>query len=270
MKIYFLGGGNMATALIGGLRRQGGGDIHVVGRNPQKQQYLADTYGVATSAVLPPLTADDVLVLAVKPQDMAAATQGLDTGGALVLSVAAGLDIATLSRYLGGAQRIIRIMPNTPGQVGKGMAGLYAPPHISATDKAVAENIMRSNGGVIWLPEEAAIHNIIAICGSGPAYVFYLLNALQQAAQAHGFSATEARRLSLATFEGAVALAAATDADFTQLQHHVTSKGGTTEQALAVLEARAVADAMAAAAAAAARRSQAMEQDFTQAAKRTP
>lgn len=266
MTIYFLGGGNMAAAIIGGLHRQGRTDIHVVGRNLQKQQQLAERYGVAVSASLPPLGADDVLVLAVKPQDMAAATADIDTAGALVLSVAAGLTVATLSRYLGGTERIIRIMPNTPGQVGKGMAGLYAPPHIRADDRAVAEDIMRSNGDVVWLPEESDMHAVIAICGSGPAYVFYLLDALQQAAQAQGFDAAEARRLSLATFEGAVALAAASDNAFADLQHQVTSKGGTTQQALAVFEAHGVAQAVAAAAAAAAERSREMERQFAQAA----
>ena len=125
---------------------------------------------------------------------------------------------------------------------------------------------MHSNGGVIWLPEEADIHNIIAVCGSGPAYVFYLLDALQQAAQAQGFDAAEARHLSLATFEGAVALAAASDTDFAQLQRNVTSKGGTTQQALAVFEERGVAEAIIAGAAAAAARSREMEQQFAQAA----
>ena len=262
MTVYFLGGGNMAAAIIAGMVRQGGYAIHVVGRNAAKQQQLAERYGVAVSPTLPALNADDVLVLAVKPQDMQAATAGIDSGGALVLSVAAGLDTATLSRYLNGSQRIIRIMPNTPGQVGKGMAGLYAPAHISAADKACAEALMRTSGQVLWLPEEDDMHRIVGISGSGPAYVFYLLDALQQAALAQGFDAAAARRLSLATFEGAVALAAASDTDFAQLQHNVTSKGGTTHEAIETFRQHHVAEAIAKGVAACVARSRTLSRQF--------
>jgi pyrroline-5-carboxylate reductase len=262
MTVYFLGGGNMAAAIIAGMVRHGGYAIHVVGRNAAKQQQLAERYGVAISSTLPALNADDVLVLAVKPQDMQTATAGINTGGALVLSVAAGLTTATLSRWLGGSTRIIRIMPNTPGQVGMGMAGLYAPAHISAADKAFTEALMRTTGQVLWLPEEDDMHRIVGICASGPAYVFYLLNALQQAAQAQGFDAAEARRLSLATFNGAVALAAAADTDFAQLQQNVTSKGGTTHEAIETFRQHHVAEAIAEGVAACVARSRALGLQF--------
>ncbi len=234
--IYFLGGGNMATAIIAGMRSKGSDDICVVERNLEKQQALAEKYAVKTTDRLPEISADDVLVLAVKPKDMQATLQEVNTQGALVLSVAAGLTVATLSRYLNGATRIIRIMPNTPAQVGLGVAGMYAAEHISDADKQRAENIMRSSGEVVWLPEENDLHRITGISGSGPAYVFYFLAALQQAAEEQGFDAETAQRLSLATFKGAVALAEVSREDFHQLQQNVTSKGGTTFEAIAVFE----------------------------------
>lgn len=245
MIVYFLGGGNMATAIIAGMHRQGGYDIHVVERNEDKRRQLADAYGVHTSTHLPSLSADDILVLAVKPQDMQAATANINHGGALVLSIAAGLTVSTLSHYLAGTQRIIRIMPNTPGQVGMGMAGLYAPAPITQCDKDTTEAMMRTSGDVIWLSDEEDIHRIVGICGSGPAYVFYLLAALEKAALNHGFDREQAHQLSLATFQGAVALAAAGDNDFTQLQHNVTSKGGTTYEAIQTFEHHQVAQAIA-------------------------
>lgn len=256
MTVYFLGAGNMATAIIAGMSRHGGYTIHAVDRNIAKQQKLAADYGIAVSATLPELNASDVLVLAVKPQDMQAATRGVVVGGALILSVAAGLTTATLSRYLGGTQRIIRIMPNTPGQVGMGMAGLYAPDTIAAHDRSFAEALMRTSGDIMWLPEEDDIHRIVGICGSGPAYVFYLLAALQQAAEAQGFDAARARHLSLATFRGAVALALADNSDFARLQRNVTSKGGTTHAAISTFEHHQVAAAIADGVAACVARSQ--------------
>ncbi|WP_066570253.1 pyrroline-5-carboxylate reductase [Snodgrassella sp. CFCC 13594] len=263
MNVYFLGGGNMAAAIIAGLVHQGGYDITVIGRNPQKQAHLANTYGVATTDILPELHAEDVLILAIKPQDMAAATAHINTNGALVLSVAAGLNIATLSEMLHGHNRIIRIMPNTPCQVGMGMSGLYAPQHISAHDRDFAETLMRTTGEVQWVPSEDAIDGIIGICGSGPAYVFYLLHALQQAAEQQGFNPSDARRLSLATFKGAVALAEQSGTDFAQLQANVTSKGGTTYAAIQTFEANHLAEGLVSGVAACVARAQELAQELS-------
>ena len=160
---------------------------------------------VEVSESLPELNSDDVLILAVKPQDMEAACRNVRANGALVLSVAAGLSIDTLSRYLGGTRRIVRTMPNTPGKIGLGVSGMFAAAEVSEADRAAADRIMRSIGLTVWLEEEDKLHNITGISGSGPAYVFYLLSALQAAAQAQGFSKEDARALSLATFKGAVA-----------------------------------------------------------------
>ncbi|MCF7530593.1 pyrroline-5-carboxylate reductase [Neisseria lisongii] len=262
MNVYFLGGGNMAAAIAGGLVKQGGYAVHIANRGAEKRQRLAAELGVAVSEKLPPLGEQDVLVLAVKPQDMAAACRDVQHGGALVLSVAAGLSTDTLSHYLGGTKRIVRVMPNTPSKVGLGVSGLYAAETVGEGDRQTADTIMKAVGETVWLADEAQIHNITGISGSGPAYVFYLLNALQQAAQAQGFDQAAARSLSLATFQGAVALAAQSGEDFALLQQNVTSKGGTTHEAVQTFEARNVAAAIGEGVAACVVRSQEMSKQF--------
>lgn len=262
MNIYFLGGGNMAAAIAGGLVRQGGNRIHIANRGAEKRERLAKELGVEVSETLPELNSDDVLILAVKPQDMEAACRNVESGGALVLSVAAGLSSDTLSRYLGGTRRIVRTMPNTPGKIGLGVSGMFAESDVSETDRAVADQIMRSIGMTVWLDSEDKLHNITGISGSGPAYVFYLLDALQTAALAQGFSEQDARALSLATFKGAVALAEQTGEDFAKLQQNVTSKGGTTHEAIETFRSRQVAEAIAAGVEACVRRSQEMAQQY--------
>lgn len=242
MRVFFLGGGNMATAIVAGMSQAGGYDIEVIDRNQNKRQYLIDTYQVRANEALPELNADDVLVLAVKPQDMQAATANIRINGALVLSLAAGLTTSILAKFLHGHQRIIRIMPNTPCQIGLGISGLFAPATVDGKDKAIAEKIMRTSGSVVWLDEESGINRIAGISGSGPAYVFYFLNALQQAAIQQGFSAQEAHQLSLGTFKGAVALAEKSGLEFNQLQKNVTSKGGTTFAATSVFDQHKLTD----------------------------
>lgn len=244
MTIYFLGAGNMAGAIIAGMCRQGGFDICAIDRNAPRLAQLAAEYGIATAPALPPLKADDTLVLAVKPQDMQAALQGVSTNGALVLSIAAGLSAATLSTWLGGSRRLVRIMPNTPAQVGLGVAGLFADSGASASDRALAERIMAASGRVVWLEQEDDLHAITGISGSGPAYVFYLLEALAAAARKQGFDAETARSLSLDTFKGAVALAEESGSDFALLRQNVTSKGGTTHEAISTFERLQVAAAI--------------------------
>ncbi len=242
MRVFFLGGGNMATAIVAGMSQAGGYDIEVIDRNQNKRQYLIDTYQVRANEALPELNADDVLVLAVKPQDMQVATANIRINGALILSLAAGLTTSILSKFLHGHQRIIRIMPNTPCQIGLGISGLFAPATVDGKDKAIAEKIMLTSGSVVWLDEESGINRIAGISGSGPAYVFYFLNALQQAAIQQGFSAQEAHQLSLGTFKGAVALAEKSGLEFNQLQKNVTSKGGTTFAATSVFDQHKLTD----------------------------
>ena len=262
MTIYFLGGGNMTAAIVTGLVKNRDFSVHVVNRGAEKREQLAKQFQVATSAVLPPLTAQDVLVLAVKPQDMAAACEGLDAGGALLVSVAAGLSIDTLSGYLGASRRIVRAMPNTPAQIGLGITGLYADPSVNQADCDIVENIFSAVGEVMWLPEEGRLHAITGVSGSGPAYIFYLLNALQQAAQTQGFNQEDAHRLSLATFKGAVALAEQSGESFDVLQQNVTSKGGTTHEAIKTFQRHDIAQVISEGVAACVHRSVEMSQQF--------
>lgn len=234
MAIYFLGGGNMASAIISGLHCQGGHapvNVAVVDRSQDKLIELQQRFGIMPHTQLPELIADDVLVLAVKPQDMAQACSGINTNGALILSVAAGLSVAMLEKYL-NTNRIIRIMPNTPCSVGVGVSGLFAAVGARDEDRHLAEKMMQACGMTVWLENENSMHHITAISGSGPAYVFYLLDALKQAAQSFGFAEDQAHSLSLATFKGAVVLAEQSGKDFADLQAQVTSKGGTTFAAL--------------------------------------
>ncbi len=261
--IYFLGGGNMASAIIAGLVN-GPHQVGVIDTNADKRADLAQRYGLETYAQVPILSAADVLVLAVKPQDLKASCANIELNGALVLSIAAGVDIDTLSRYLNQHQRIIRIMPNTPAQVGLGVSGVFTPPQVDATDRDLAESMMAAVGKVVRLAQENQIHDITSISGSGPAYVFYLMNALFEAAQAQGFAADEARALSLMTFKGAVALAEESGEDFATLQQKVTSKGGTTHEAIVTFDQQGVADGLKAGVAACKARSEVMQTEFKQ------
>lgn len=262
MTIYFLGGGNMAAAIASGLMKQGGHQVHIANRGVERREKLAQELGVSVSEVLPELNKDDVLILAVKPQDMKEACQHIQSNGALILSVAAGLNIATLSRYLNGTCRIIRTMPNTPSKIGLGITGMYADNSISEQDKRLAEYIMKAVGQTIWLDDETQMHAITSISGSGPAYIFYLLNALQNAAKTQGFNEEQAKQLSLATFKGAVALAEQTGEDFSLLQSNVTSKGGTTYEAIQTFQSHQVAKAIEAGVEACAKRSKEMTQQY--------
>lgn len=264
MTIYFLGGGNMATAIAQGLIKQGNHNIHIANRSVEKREKLARTLGVTVSETLPALTKNDVLILAVKPQDMKAACAPIQTNGALILSVAAGLSIDTLSRYLGGTRRIIRTMPNTPSQIGLGISGLFAEDDITESDKQQAEQIMQAVGQTVWLQTENDIHAITGISGSGPAYIFYLMNALSAAAEQQGFTPNAAKQLTLATFKGAVMLAEQSGEPFSTLQQQVTSKGGTTYAALQSFEQNRLAETIRQGVEACVQRSQALADEYSQ------
>lgn len=261
MAIVFLGGGNMAAAIISGLRQRAYETNMVVSeRNPERCAFLRRQYEVETPLHLPVLRADDVLILAVKPQDMQEACRDIELNGALVLSIAAGLNVETLSRYLGGSRRIVRVMPNTPAQIGLGVSGLFAAEGVSDDDRVRAQDIMQAAGMTVWLDNEAQMDAVTAVSGSGPAYVFYLMNALQQAAIAQGFDEQTAYRLSLATFKGAVLLAEHSAASFEVLQQQVTSKGGTTFAALEVFRQHQLAEKLGEGVQAACKRSQELSQ----------
>jgi pyrroline-5-carboxylate reductase len=260
MKISFIGGGNMAAALIAGLAGKvaQAADIHVVDPNADTLARLRATHGVTTASDIgAPVAASDVIVLAVKPQQMRDVALHLSSqlaGGPLLLSIAAGIRGADLSRWLGGYGAIVRTMPNTPALIGQGITGLVAMAGASDAQKDAADRIMRAVGQTVWLDEESLIDPVTAVSGSGPAYVFYFLEAMQQAATEMGLSAEQGKALALATFTGAAQLAAQSDDAVDVLRQRVTSKGGTTHAAIVSMEAAGVKEAIVAAMKAAAAR----------------
>lgn len=257
MHITFIGGGNMATAIIAGLTKARGCQISVVEPNADKRAQLAQQFGVTTQEQLPVyFGSGQIVVLAVKPQQLREVCGGLASrlDGALVLSIAAGVGVSALSRWLDGHERIVRIMPNTPAMIGKGVAGLYAPRGVDEQDRDAAQRIMAAAGSTVWLDEESGIDDITAISGSGPAYVFYFIEALQQAGLDLGLAAAAARQLAIETFVGAARLAEQSKDDVAVLRQRVTSKGGTTEAALNSFAASDIAAAIARGAQAAATR----------------
>jgi len=239
-ELGFIGGGNMAAALIGGLLQQGHRreQILVAETNPARRAWLAETFGLDAVERAEDVLSARVIVLAIKPQQMPAvlcALPPLPEDG-LVLSIAAGVRAADISRWLGGHQAVVRAMPNTPALVGAGIAGLYAMPGVSEAQKQAAEAILRAVGEVVWVADETQIDAVTAISGSGPAYVFYFIEALEQAASELGLPAEAARKLTVQTFFGAAALALKDGGAPEALRARVTSKGGTTERGLIALE----------------------------------
>ncbi len=247
MKITFIGGGNMAVALLGGLIAKGHAPagMRVVEIQAGARARLAARFGVAcvdSAAAAMPL--GEAVVLAVKPQQMRAAARALQPqlGRELVITIAAGIRLADLSRWLGGYATLVRCMPNSPALIGAGITGLYANAAVDADQRALAESILGAVGATLWVAEENLLDPVTAISGSGPAYVFYFIEALQQAAREMGFSATDARKLAVETFVGTARLAAQSPEELALLRERVTSKGGTTERALASMDADRVKD----------------------------
>ncbi len=251
MNICFIGGGNMATALIGGLLKPSDkpGDIHakpedmrVVEINADNRARLQQEFGVQVTAELAAgVVGSDVILLAVKPQQLREiATQMAPfLSGQLILSIAAGIRAADLARWL-GTQNVVRAMPNTPALIQSGMTGLYAMPTVSKAQRQQAQSILVAVGETLWVQDEVMLDAVTAISGSGPAYVFYFIEAMQQAAREFGFNDQDARRLSIDTFLGAAKLADASEDDVSLLRARVTSKNGTTERALLSMEANNV------------------------------
>jgi pyrroline-5-carboxylate reductase len=259
MRISFIGGGNMARALIGGMVQKGfdATAISVVETDADKRQQLQNEFGVEATEQLPSVGKADVIVLAVKPQQLRDLSIFLGSllQQQLIISIAAGIRCEDLARWLGGYEAIVRVMPNTPAQVQQGVSALYATTAVTEVQRRQAESILRAVGQTLWLDEESRMDAVTAISGSGPAYVFYFMEALQQAAIELGFNAEEARMLTLQTFVGASALATGSSESPAVLRAQVTSKGGTTEQALLSMDNAAVKSAIVKAAHAAASRS---------------
>ncbi len=252
MKLAFIGGGNMAHALIVGLKTQQFAmrDITVVELDANKRLELSQNLGVNASAELSSIQDCDVIVLAIKPQQLPALAKTLapQLRQQLVISIAAGIRLSDLSRWLGNYATIIRAMPNTPAQIQAGITGLYAMPSVSKTQIALADQVLSAAGSTLWLDSEEKLDAITAISGSGPAYVFYLIEALQDAALQLGLNESQAKQLSIATFKGASLLADASVTPISTLREQVTSKGGTTEQGLLSLQHSQVKQAIALAA----------------------
>jgi pyrroline-5-carboxylate reductase len=267
LSIAFIGGGNMANALIGGLagKLTAAGNIHVVDPNADALQKLVTQYGVTSAQQIDATLAQaDVIVLSVKPQqmkDVAAQLQPHVTGQ-LVLSIAAGIRGVDLSRWLNGHRAIVRTMPNTPALIGQGITGMVAMAGVSEQQCAAADAIMRAVGPTVWLQEESLIDPVTAVSGSGPAYVFYFIEAMQQAAQEMGLSAEQGNQLAIATFTGAAQLAAQSTDPVSVLRERVTSKGGTTYAALTSMEASGVKEAIVKAMKAAAARGRELGEEF--------
>jgi len=243
-RIAFIGGGNMATAIIQGLLRQGRrqpSSILVVDPGEAQRDRL-DAQGLRTSAS-PDTALQDaaVVVWAVKPQQFkeAAAACAPFTAGALHYSVMAGLRTDDIARLL-GTPRVVRAMPNTPALVGQGVTGLFARPDVSPSERDFIDGLVAPTGQALWVDQEHDLDAVTALSGSGPAYVFYFIEAMTQAAQDMGLSAEQGRALALATFGGATTLATQSDDSPATLRDKVTSKGGTTYAALSAMEAAGV------------------------------
>ncbi len=258
--IAFIGGGNMAGAIVGGLVRSGRppGSIRVIDPGAAQRAQLEAAFGVPTAAAADAALAEAAIVVwAVKPQVFEAAAgacAGL-VGGALQLSVMAGVRIETIARATGAA-RVVRAMPNTPALIGRGIAGLCASEAVDADGRALAEAVLAPTGECLWVEREQDLDAVTALSGSGPAYVFYFLEAMVEAARRMGFDAARGRQLALATFAGGTALAQASAEPLATLRERVTSPGGTTHAAISSLEAAGVRAAFIAAIEAARRRAE--------------
>jgi pyrroline-5-carboxylate reductase len=238
--IAFIGAGNMASALIGGLIANGrpAASLAAVDILAQSRERIQATFGIKVFEKIAEVASmAESVVLAVKPQqmrDVAAALAPL-LSGQLVVSIAAGIRMSDLSRWLDGYRKIVRVMPNTPALVSAGVSGLYADPSVSASERERAQAILDAVGETLWVEREELIDAVTAVSGSGPAYVFYFIEAMRQAALEMGFEKSAAQTLVMKTFSGSIKLAESSSDDVAVLRERVTSKGGTTERAVAAM-----------------------------------
>ena len=247
MNVVFIGGGNMADALIGGLLKNGfsASQLRAVEVNGDARRRLADKHRVECfDAPQKAYRAGDVIVLAVKPQQMkeAARFSGVKDNANLVISIAAGVTLASIASWLGGHAKLVRAMPNTPALIGAGVTGLYALPGVSEAEKRQAETILGAVGATVWIPDESLMDAVTAISGSGPAYVFWFIEQLANAGESLGLTSEVSRKLALETVLGSAKLAAQSAESPAALRERVTSKGGTTEAALKAFEEQKLAE----------------------------
>jgi len=242
--ISFIGGGNMASAIIGGLVKQGVSlaNLTVVEPFEASRDALRSQFNVVAIAQADKsLEEADLVVWAVKPQNLreAVGQAGQFCKDALHLSVAAGIRSDSLAQWL-GSQRIVRAMPNTPALVGLGQTGLFARSGVSENDKAWVEWLVASTGQFLWVGEETQLDAVTAVSGSGPAYVFFFIEAMEKAAIEMGMSPEHAKQLAIGTFVGASQLAHSAQEPVSVLRERVTSKGGTTHAAITAMQSAQV------------------------------
>ena len=270
--LAFIGGGNMASAIIGGLIKSGTPTAQILVVEPyapQRDKLHADFGIEALAAADASLAQAGAVIWAVKPQSFAdaAAPCAAFVGGALHLSVMAGIRSDAIARAIAdgqgrGSERIVRAMPNTPALIGMGIAGLFARAAVNDADRALVERLLAPTGEVVWVAQEADLDAVTALSGSGPAYVFYFVEAMVAAAEQMGLSAEAGKKLALATFAGATELARRSDETPAVLRERVTSKGGTTYAALTTMREAGVEPAIVAALRAAQQRARELGDEF--------
>lgn len=241
--ISFIGAGNMASAIIGGMLDNGyqAGNIWVSAPDDSHLQALRDRFAVSVTTDNRHCAQQaDMVVLAVKPQVMAEVCRDIapvvQNTRPLMVSIAAGLGSDTLDSWLGGGLPLVRVMPNTPSLVGKGAAGLFANAAVTAEQKTMVQSVFESIGSALWVDDEEQLHGVTALSGSGPAYFFLMLEALEAAATEAGIAPKTARELAIQTMAGAAEMAARSEHDPAQLKRNVMSPGGTTERAINTFE----------------------------------
>ena len=268
-KIAFIGAGNMANSLIRGLLSKGADPTNLLAFDvdTEKLQLLQTECGISIGTMADIAAQADVLVLAVKPQVMAEVCRALapllSNRSCLLISIAAGIPLLSLQQWLGLETAIVRSMPNTPALVSAGASGLFANARTSPEQKQLAEDILEAVGIVCWVPEESDIDAVTALSGSGPAYFFLLMEAMEASALKLGLSSETARKLTLQTALGAALLALDSDVPPSELRKRVSSPGGTTEQALNTFQNSGFAELVDEAMQAARQRSVELAENFT-------
>ncbi len=243
MRIGFIGGGNMATALISSLFASGHNidqvqvaDPGLAARQHLQKRWPVKCFETASEAI----KGMDAIVLAIKPQVLPLVLEeikDLVTDEQLIISIVAGIPTSQIASHLSSNPPIVRTMPNTPALIGLGITGMYARVNCNLTQRELAQNLMESAGQVVWLDKESLLDVVTALSGSGPAYFYYLVESLQKAGTRLGLPEDIAAKLALHTAHGASAMAVQSDADVVELRHRVTTKGGTTEAAMEQLNA---------------------------------
>lgn len=269
--ICFIGGGNMAQALIGGLLSRGLPTTRITVSDPVEQiRQILEEKGIQTTTDnVEAIQNADVVVLAVKPQVLATVLQPLKglLSDKLVISIIAGAEIQTISELIGGSQRIVRVMPNTPALVQTGAHGIYASEAVNAQDRELTSQILAATGLTIWVDSEAQIDAVTAVSGSGPAYFFYLMESMIRAGKNLGLDEKVATALTLQTALGAAQMAITSSNSPSELRKNVTSPNGTTQAALEVFDRAQISQNIQAALAAAQKRSQELAQEFSEKTK---